>query len=109
MHTALVTLFSPGKHLPSVQMNQKASLETSPMKTSCYRHKPRAYLVYLTAPSPEKGLLLATNLEKDHSNSYNNLRHPAGDFSPTSPTTTFLHRHPELPGRPDPGTVSLVV
>lgn len=59
------------------------------MKTSCYRHKPRAYLVYLTTPSPEKGLLLATNLKEDHSNSYNNLRHPAGDFSPTSLTSTF--------------------
>lgn len=59
------------------------------MKTSCYRHKPRAYLVYLTAPSPEKGLLLDTNLEENHGNYYNNLRHPAGDFSPTSLTTTF--------------------
>ena len=41
----------------------------------------------------KKDLTVATDLEQDHSNSCNILRHQAGDSSPTSTNHHILHHH----------------
>lgn len=102
-HRALITPFSPEKHLPSVQMNQKAGLDTSLMKTLQTQGRS-----YPTASGPEKG---PTNTgHRPGTGSQQFLQYPEAPSCGLLARITNHHiPHHKLPLRPAPGITSLVM